>query len=204
MMATTHALVGAMVAAVTLFLAPEYTPVAVTAGIAGGVFPDLDLYWGHRQTLHYPVYFSIAAVGATIGAAYAPSIWTVALAFFLLAAALHSVMDIFGGGLELKPWQGGSDRAVYNHFHGVWLVPRRWVRYDGAPEDLLLAGVMGLPALWLYDGVIDHVILGALVVSIGYALVRKQMVYLAERLIPQVPDQYLDRVPERFIRDFSR
>ncbi|MFC6732935.1 MULTISPECIES: metal-dependent hydrolase [unclassified Haladaptatus] len=204
MMATTHALVGAMLAAVTLFLAPEYTPVAVTAGLLGGVFPDFDLYWGHRQTLHYPVYFSIASFGAAIGALVYPSVWTIALAFFLLAAAAHSVMDIFGGGLELKPWQGISDRAVYDHFRGEWLPPRRWIRYDGAPEDMLLAGAMGLPALWLYDGVLEQVVLVALAVSLAYALVRKPIVYLAERLIPRVPTRYLERVPERFIRDFSR
>jgi hypothetical protein len=50
MMATTHALVGVLLGSASLFVAPELAPIAVFAGLAGGVFPDFDLYSGHRKT----------------------------------------------------------------------------------------------------------------------------------------------------------
>jgi len=44
-------------------------------------------------------------------------------------AAVHSVADMYGGGLELRPG-GNSDRAVYDHYRGTWIAPRQlvWVR----------------------------------------------------------------------------
>src|SRR6056297_795113 len=112
MMATTHALAGMVLASATALIAPEQTPVAVAGAAVGGAFPDLDLFGDHRRTLHYPVYYSILALAALAIAVLVPTGVTVALAAFLTSAALHSLMDAFGGGLELKPWEGTSDRAV--------------------------------------------------------------------------------------------
>ena len=109
MMATTHALVGVLLGSASLFVAPELAPVAVFAGFAGGVFPDFDLYSGHRKTLHYPVYFSIAAAAALAIAAVAPNPWTFGVAFFLLAAAVHSVSDAFGGGWNSNRGSGSPN-----------------------------------------------------------------------------------------------
>lgn len=176
MMVTTHALAGILLAGTTLILAPEYAPVAVVAASVGGVFPDLDLYAEHRKTLHYPVYYSaLAAVGFGL-VAVAPSDLTLGLAFFVLAAALHSSMDVLGGGLELRPWRGVSERAVYDHYRNRWLRPRRWVRYDGAPEDLLLAVALGIPSLVVYSGAMRRAVVVLLVVSAFYTLVRKPLV----------------------------
>ena len=202
MMATTHALVGVLLGSASLFVAPELAPVAVCAGFAGGVFPDLDLYSGHRKTLHYPVYFSIAAVAALAIAAVAPTPWTFGVAFFLLAAAVHSVSDAFGGGLELKPWLGQSERAVYDHFRGQWIPPRRWVRYDGAPEDFALGVAVALPSLVLYDGTIRTLVVTAVLISGVYALLRKPLVSIAEWGVERIPDHMLAYVPDRFIGDF--
>lgn len=90
-----------MVLAVPLALAvPEFANVALLAGLLGGVLPDLDLYVGHRRTLHYPVYFSaLAAVGLPIAIAI-PRTATIAAAFFLLGAAVHSLADALGRGRE--------------------------------------------------------------------------------------------------------
>jgi len=201
MMATTHALAGVLVGAVTLLYAPELTPVAVAAGFAGGVFPDLDLYAGHRKTLHFPVYFAVLAVPTGLLAVLAPSAVTVTAGAFLVAAALHSVMDAFGGGLELKPWEGTSERAVYDHFRGVWVTPRRWVRYDGAPEDLLLATALATPSVTLFHGWVQTAVLGVLAVSAVNALLRKPMVRVAEWLVGYVPDHFVGHVPDRFVAD---
>lgn len=201
MMATTHALTGVAIAALVAFVSPEVSLVAVGAAAAGGVFPDLDLYAGHRRTLHYPVYFSVGAVLATGIAILTPTTLTVAGALFLVAAAVHSAMDAFGGGLELRPWLGTSDRAVYSHFHGRWIAPRRWIRYDGAPEDLGLASVMAFPALLAFDGPVLAGVVALLAVSAGYVLVRKPMVRVAEWLVGRLPDATREFVPERFVED---
>ncbi|EFW92071.1 hypothetical protein ZOD2009_11360 [Haladaptatus paucihalophilus DX253] len=202
MMATTHALIGVLLGSASLFVAPELAPVAVFAGLAGGVFPDFDLYSGHRKTLHFPVYYSIAATAALAGAMLVPNPWTFALGFFLLAAAAHSVSDAFGGGLELKPWLGQSERAVYSHFHGQWIPPRRWIRYDGAPEDFALGVTLAVPSLVLYDGTIQTLVVLAVMISGVYALLRKPLVNIAEWLVGRIPSHMLAYVPDRFVGDF--
>ncbi len=201
MMATTHALVGVVLAAITLWIAPDAGPAVVFAGALGGLFPDFDLYAGHRKTLHFPMYYSIAALVAVGIGALVTNPVTVAVALFLVAAAVHSVMDIFGGGLELKPWEGTSDRAVYDHFRSRWIAPRRWIRYDGAPEDFLLGAVLGIPSLWMFDGTVHTLVLAALVVSGVYALLRKPLVSIAQRAVAALPSHVVDRVPERFVED---
>ncbi len=202
MMATTHALVGVLLGSASLFVAPELAPVAVIAGLAGGVFPDLDLYSGHRKTLHFPVYYSIAAAVALVAAMLLPTAWTFALGFFLLAAAAHSASDALGGGLELKPWLGQSERAVYDHYNGRWISPRRWIRYDGAPEDFALAAVLAVPSVVLYDGPIQTVVVLAVLISGVYALLRKPLVSIAEWLVSRIPAHMLAYVPDRFVGDF--
>lgn len=199
MMATTHAFAGAAVAVALARVAPELTPLAVAAGLVGGLFPDFDLYVGHRRTLHYPVLYWPPAVVATGAAVLWPGAETVAPGAFLLAAALHSSMDALGGGLELRPWQGTSDRAVYDHYRGRWVRPRRWVRYDGAPEDALLGGLFAVPVVAAVEGPLLLVVLGAVCVSVTYALVRKWIPLLTEAVFGRVPETLLAYVPDRFV-----
>lgn len=201
MMASTHLLAGMAIAAITLPISPEVSTIAVVAAALGGVFPDLDLYVGHRKTLHFPVYYSVAAVGGGVAAALTGQVALVAVTFFLGAAALHSAMDAFGGGLELRPWLGRSRRAVYSHYHGRWIEPRRWVRFDGAPEDLLLASGLGGVAMLAFGSPVDEVVVAVLGVSAFYALVRKPLVELAERVVARLPREVLGYVPNRFVED---
>lgn len=206
MMATTHALAGVVLAVGVAVLFPESaaatTPIPVLAAALGGLFPDLDLYAGHRKTLHFPVYFSALAAPALLVAAFAPSTLTVAAALFLAAAALHSVMDAFGGGLELKPWLGTSERAVFSHYHDRWIPPRRWIRYDGAPEDLLAAAVFAAPTLYVFDGLVQTGVLAALGLSAVYVLLRKPMVAITQAFVDAMPPRVVDRMPKRFVEDF--
>lgn len=201
MMATTHVLAGIALASVAIYATPELAPIAVVAAILGGFFPDLDLYAGHRKTLHFPVYYPVMAIVALIVAAIFPGPVTVAIGYFLLAAAFHCVMDAFGGGLELRPWLGTSERAVYDHFNGRWIPPKRAIRYDGAPEDLALAGVLALPGLVLFDGFVPPLVAGLLLVSAVYTLLRKRLVEVATLLLALVPEEILVRIPERFLED---
>lgn len=199
MMATTHALLGAVLVAPVLVLAPEHAPSALAAGLAGGLFPDLDLYADHRRTLHFPVYYALGAGGALALAVVVPGPATVALAAALSAAAAHAALDALGGGLELRPWRGTSERAVYSHYHGRWIAPRRLVRYDGAPEDLLVALVAGGLVVHLYGGPVDALVVAALVVSAGYTLLRKHLVDVWLAAVAGLPAPLERRLPERFV-----
>jgi len=193
MMATTHALVGV---AIALLVAPDGGLMPAAAGALGGLFPDFDLYADHRKTLHFPVYFPLAVAVAAVVAVAAPGRWTLAVALFLAAAGVHSAMDALGGGLELRPWEGTSDRAVYDHFRGRWIAPRRWVRYDGAPEDLLLAAVVGVPVYFAVSGTARTLVALALAVSTVYVLLRKPMVWAGELLVEALPGDVVDRIPD--------
>lgn len=203
MMATTHALMGMVLLSATGLFAPEYLPVAVAGGAVGGILPDLDLLGNHRRTLHFPVLYSVGALAVAVVAVVLPTAVTVGLAAVLLSAALHSAMDTLGGGLEVKPWKGTSNRAVYSHYHDRWLAPRRWIRYDGAPEDVALAGVLAGVLVLTFAGPIQTAALAFLAISVVYGLCRKPLVVAGEYLVERLPQHVLDRIPFQFTEDLS-
>ncbi len=198
MMAMTHALYGMAVGASLLAIAPEHAPAAMVVGFVAGFLPDIDAYADHRRTLHFPVCFTIAAAPAIGLAALAPSLWTVALATALVAMALHAVMDAAGGGLSLRPWEEQPDRAVYSHFHGRWVAPRRLVEYDGSPSDLLLALGAGIPLVAVTTGPLRALVAVTLVFSAGYVVVRKRLVEIVTVAIRYTPRRLHVLVPRRF------
>ncbi len=205
-MLPTHAFTGLVLALPIALAIPEFGTAALVAGFLGGVFPDLDMYVGHRKTLHYPVYFSALAVAVAPLALLAPTAATVAAAVFLLAAAVHSVTDVFGGGLELRPWEATSDRAVYDHYRGQWIAPYRWVRYDGAPEDLLLSVTLAVPLLLTLEGALRWVVAASLAVAVVYTAVRRLLPRIAEELfdgdvVSSLPTGVLAYVPARYLDD---
>lgn len=199
MMLPTHALVGMALALPVAAISPELASVALVAGLLGGVFPDLDLYAGHRRTLHYPVYYGVLAAIALVVVALAPSAATVGLAVFLLGAGVHSVSDVFGGGLELRPWLATSERAVYDHYHGRWIAPRRWVRYDGSPADLALSVIVAVPLLVTLDGTLWAVVVALLGVATLYAATRRLLPTIVDALVGFVPTPLLRYVPARYV-----
>ncbi|WP_193788336.1 metal-dependent hydrolase [Halorubrum tebenquichense] len=197
-MLPTHVLAGMLLAAPLVRTAPELAPVGFAAGFLGGLLPDLDMYTGHRRTLHYPVYYSVLSVPALLAAVLATSAATVAAALFLLGAAVHSVADMYGGGLELRPWEGNSDRAVYDHHRGTWIAPRRGVRYDGAVEDLALSAGLSVPLLLLVEPPLRAVVIGTLAVALVYTVLRRRLAEIAALLIPVLPDALDPYLPERY------
>jgi hypothetical protein len=196
MMAMTHALAGLVLAALAVGLGGDPVTVAVV-GLAGSLFPDLDIYAGHRRTLHYPVYGWIPAGLAVVPAVAHPTNTTLALATFLVAVALHPVMDIYGGGLELRPWEGRSERAVYSHHHGHWLAPKRLVPYDGSPHDLAAAAVLAVPAATLPEPV-PAFALALLAVGAVYVALRKRLAAVWAALARALPEPVARHVPARF------
>ena len=183
MMTTTHALVGALVGATTAAYAPELTPTAVAVGFVGGALPDADLAGTHRRSTHYPVWGAAAAAVVVGLAALLASTAAILLAVFAVAAALHPLSDVFGGGVERRPWEATSERGVYNHAGGYWVRPRRWVRYSGAPEDLLLAAAAALPLLATTAGRVRTAVAAVVAVSAGFVAVRRRLPTVADRLL---------------------
>jgi hypothetical protein len=152
------------------------------------------------------VYGPPLAAAALLVAAWRPTTATVGVAFVLAGAAVHSLADVLGGGLELRPWEATSDRAVYDHHRRRWIAPRRWVRYDGSPRDLLLAGVLATPLLVTLDATLRGVVLATLAVAVGYTAVRRVLprlaVFVVDRLLaPVVPPRVLTHVPARYRGD---
>lgn len=182
-MATTHALAGVTLAVPLLIVAPEVATIALLAGCIGGLWPDLDVSFNHRRTLHFPVLYPACAVFCLCLALRWPSMWTIALATATAAAALHTTMDILGGGLELRPWQATSDLGVYSHVHGRWIRPRRWIRYDGAPEDLAVVSILAVPPLLISPDTLQAIIVVLVAISAVYVVARKRVATIAEAFV---------------------
>lgn len=175
MMAATHLFFGELLGTLVGVVVPEYLTVVTVAGGMGGVFPDLDMVFDHRKTLHFPVYYWVAGALCGGAATIYTSPGTVFAAVFFLGAATHSVADIFSCGRTSQPWRTLDDRGVYLHPYRTWVSPRRWVRYNGSPEDLLLATVSTVPVLLLHDGGIVYVTAAGIILAFTYALFQNEL-----------------------------
>lgn len=198
MMLPTHALIGMALSLPVALSAPEFAPVALLAGLLGGVFPDLDLYSGHRRTLHYPTLYPIAFVPVALLAVALPTPATVGLAVGLAAAAAHCRMDIYGSGLELRPWEGNSERAVYDHVGSEWIEPRRLVAYDGSTGDLAIATAVAVPLFFAVEGPFVAVVIAAVGIGAAYTLLRRHLAEFAPVVFGLVPAALAQYVPERY------
>jgi hypothetical protein len=158
MMATTHVFAGLTLVAPVATVAPELAAPLAAGAIAGGLAPDFDLALEHRRTLHFPLLGLPIAGAAVAAAAVVPSSVTAAVAAFATVAWVHAASDALGGGPEMDPWTDPGDRAVYDHVRDRWIRPRRWIRYDGAPEDGVVAVGLAIPPLLVFDGWVDAVI----------------------------------------------
>ncbi|MWV63464.1 metal-dependent hydrolase [Halorubrum sp. JWXQ-INN 858] len=179
MMLPTHALVGLALATPVAVARPSLATPLLAGALAGSVLPDLDVVARHRRTLHYPTGYVVAAVPIAAVAVVATSPATVALAAGTVAAAVHCRMDRYGGSYEFRPWERKSDRAVYDHVRGRWRRAKRWTRYDGAPEDLLVAIAAGLPLLVVLDGPFRQLAAGTLAIAVVYTAFRRRLSDLA-------------------------
>ncbi|CCQ37463.1 DUF457 family protein [Natronomonas moolapensis 8.8.11] len=198
MMLPTHALVGMALSIPVAVTVPELAPAAILGGFVGGILPDLDLYVGHRRTLHFPTLYPLAAVPVSLLTFVRPGPATLAAAFVVIGAAAHCRMDIYGGGLELRPWEGTSERAVYDHVAGEWRRPRRVVRYDGSKGDLAISTAVALPLIALVEWPLLALVAVALAVGAAYVLLRRRLASLAPTVFGAVPEPFDRHVPERY------
>ncbi|MDS0294120.1 hypothetical protein [Halogeometricum luteum] len=187
-MAPTHVAAGVALAAPVALLAPEFAPVVVAAAVAGSVFPDLDMVAGeHRRTLHAVEAYALLAVLTAFAAVVAPSAPTVAVTTFFVSAALHPLLDLAGGSSEARPWEAATDRGVYLRSRERWVAPKRWARYDGAPEDLALTAVLLVPGVVVFGDAVRGFAAATLAVGVVYALARKRIPQLSGRINLPVP-----------------
>ena len=187
MLTSTHALSGAAVGALTAVVAPELLPAAVVVGLLAGVAPDLDLLWTHRKTTHFPIYGAAATLAAGLAAAATGSSLVLLLTVAIAAFSLHPLMDILCGGVEVRPWEATSERAVYDHARRRWLRPRRLVRYAGAPEELLVTAGVGLPVVAVTAGALQQTVAVITLVSGLFIAVRRRPAPRTALLFPHAP-----------------
>ncbi|MFC6992444.1 metal-dependent hydrolase [Haladaptatus sp. GCM10025707] len=175
MMTTTHIALGLSLAYGLAALLPDYTTLVLGVAVVASIFPDFDVVFEHRKTLHYPVYFGVAALPLAVLVILAPSQLVVGLFTFLAFAWVHSISDIFGGGAEAHPWEGPSTRAVFLHPADRWIPPTRGVRYDGSPEDLALCILFSIPAFVVATGALFYLLIVNIALSVVYTAIRKQV-----------------------------
>lgn len=172
MMVFTHVLFGILLAGVVSPLLPVHPGWLVAAGLLGGAFPDLDMLLVHRKTLHFPVVYSAVGLLLAVASLLASSPLVAAAAVGSLAAGLHSVTDVLGGGKEMRPWRETDDRAVYKHLTGEWVRPLR-VFYDGSAVDLLLATLLGAVSYTMVSGRYRAVVVALVALSVLYTAGRR-------------------------------
>lgn len=187
MMATTHGFIGSLLALPLYIIAPELFLTALIAAFIGGVFPDLDLYHGHRKLFHYPIYYNFAAILILPFILVYTSTLTVFTWFFLASAGIHCLTDRFGGNKDSRPWQSDSQKAVYSHYHGCWWKAQEWIRYDGSPEDFLVLLVASIPTILILEGLLQSLGLLLMGISFFYVLFRKKGMEI-------IPDKFLRKV----------
>jgi hypothetical protein len=74
------------------------------------------------------------------------------------------------------------------------------VRYDGAPEDLVLASGFALLSITWLDGPAIPLVAALLSISLVYVLLRKWLADLAPTVFSKVPGPVEEHVPKRYLQ----
>lgn len=194
MMVFTHILVGILLTSVVTIVAPYDPLLLVIVGGFGGLFPDLDMLGVHRKTFHFPVVYPILSgllllIGFLIGIEI-----LIIIALGTAAAGLHSLMDILGGGKEMRPWRETDDRAAFNHVSNEWISPRR-VLYDGSWPDFVLAALSGSLIALIFSGKFFILISFLIGCAFIYTLMRR----LITRYIPESYPTFSSYIQEQIL-----
>jgi len=167
----THAVAGAVIG---LLVADWYTAGLLSltvAGAFGGLVPDIDMVLEHRRSLHFPVAGTVVALAALVAGYWMGPVVQL-FAVTLTGIAVHSTMDVLGGGKELRPWERTDPRASFNHVTGDWFMARRLV-HDGSPGDLVLYLGLAGPLYSWGPTMLRPALVMMSVLAIGYAMMRR-------------------------------
>lgn len=92
-----------------------------------------------------------------------------------ISASMHALMDTLGGGKEMRPWKEEDERAVYNHFSGKWIPPKRFF-YDGSIPDLAISTISTALLLLLFNSLALQIITATIfLLSLLYTILRKKV-----------------------------
>lgn len=198
-MATTHAFIGLLAGVASLPVTAKYAPAPsiMLAAFIGGLLPDLDLVITHRKTLHFPVIFPVAAFGLLTLSTLTGSQLLFVFGIAVASAGLHSITDIFGGGVGYEPWKQSSSKGVYNHVLGRWHRPKRLVRYSGASEDFWLAAGVAIPLILspTLGSSYQALLIGTLIASGLYTVSRRRLPRIASMFTSVFPVGILHWLP---------
>lgn len=191
MMLPTHIILGLTFITPLIYILPEEFAFPLAIGVVvGSTLPDLDLLYGtHRKTFHSPIRSWIVVAITTTTFVLFQTPLTAALFAICFGFSQHSLSDVFGGGLEHKPWEKTSDKAVYNHYHKTWWTPRHYASYDGSPRDLTIFGVLSLASFQTY-GILPYYshFVGSLgIIAITYTISRRYLPDLDTYLYKNIP-----------------
>ena len=187
----THVLIGVLLAAVSSLYVSNPS-LLVASGAIGGALPDLDMLLTHRKTLHFPVGYSILSCVLFFIYLLSGLSTVFVLATGVSAGAVHSLMDVLGGGKEMRPWEETDDRAAFNHVTGEWISARR-ILYDGSFSDFVLATSSGVVAVSILSSRFTVLIAFLLVLSLVYVLSRKYIT----RVIPREYSTFSSYIQEK-------
>jgi hypothetical protein len=87
---------------------------------------------------------------------------------------------------------------VYDHARGEWRAPKRWIRYDGSPRDVLLMALLGIPLAAVLAPPVRWLVVATLLVGVAYGLLRRRLAAIAPAVFGAVPELLAHRVPDRY------
>mgnify|MGYP006265906321 CR=1 FL=1 len=198
MMLPTHIIVGMFLSLSVLYIEPNYINSVILVSIFGSLIPDLDMYYGHRKTLHYPVFCSIATLLSFCILIFITNIYSISLFFFFMTLSIHPLLDILSSGLEIRPWENTSKKAVYNHYSKQWIAPLHIIPYDGSKEDLSVLLILSIPLMVYLGQPFYSLIIVLNIIGILYTLSRKILPEFIKPVIKIVPDNYRKYIPDRY------
>lgn len=192
MMLPTHIAIGLTLITPLIYIFPDEVAFPLSLGvIIGSSLPDLDLLYGiHRKTFHAPIYSWLVVGFTAIPFMIVQTPITAALFAVSFGFSQHSISDVFGGGLEHKPWRKTSNKAVYNHHSEHWWSPKHYASYDGSPRDLAIFGSLAFASHFTYNQLpyFTYFIGGLGIIAITYTVSRK--------ILPDLDTYIYKRIPQ--------
>lgn len=194
MMAPAHVLFGLLVGLGVSGGAVDQGILA--AAVTGSLVPDFDFLLKHRKSLHFPIYGTILGCLITVNGLIFELYVLIVIGTALLCVGVHSVLDIFGGVLGLRPWEKDSGNLVYNHYEDSWISNSDisfGVGYDGSPLDLLVTTVISFTLILSYSNTtLRAFVLLLLLIGCLYSVLRKRLVQAVLILVNYTPKPVIE------------